>query len=365
MLRRSISIIIIIILCFLAREAKALNTFMTEQSLNYGSESADSFAWTEEKIYIAHGYWTDPHEWMPTNYRLLTIDLKTGNSIVLYDELQSPLHLVKDNDIIYAIFDHYIENDVGEDMFIYEVFELNDLTHPVLQITLDDRVYDTLIYQENFFLVTKNEIIICTKQGEMKLVYTTTNEIYNEIENDHLIIDNDYLYFIEGDTICRINLTSLTVESLVSILMENGSDYNHSYIVIDDILYYWDYDKEATVALDLQNKQQKILSDRFFLFSQYYMGGIIAFEISDMHTISGFEKELIYCPEGKIKYFKLDNGRFDPVANESQIIAELTFGNGTEIPYVFCFGKSVYQDTEKRDYVMDEFEIVLDDNARS
>ena len=357
MIRRSISIITIIILCFLVGKAKALNTFMTEQSLNYGSESADSFAWTDEKIYIAHGYWTDPHEWMPTNYRLFTIDLKTGESAVLYEELQSPLHLVEYNGVIYVVFDHVIQNDMGNISLIYEVFELNDLTHPLLQITLDDRVYDTIIYQDNFFLVTTHEIILCNKQGEMQLIYTTTNEMYNEIENDHLIIENDYLYFIDGDTICRINLTNMAVESLASILMENISDFNHSYIVIDDILYYWDYDQEATVALNLQNKQKRIISDRFFLYSQYYKGGIIAFEISVMHTISGFEKEQIYCPEGIIKYFKLNNGRFDPSLNESYIITNLTYRNGMRMPYAFCYDKSIYQDIAKDKYFIEDFEI--------
>ena len=337
------------------------NSFIEAQCLTFGSWGVDSLAWIDNQVFIAHGYWTNDDDyydsWEPTNYMVSLVNLDNGQNRMCDKSLPGPLYLVSDNEIIYVLIEDI--SDVS-DSYISSIklYRINDYCKPVFEMNLEQRMLDCLVFNEIVYIATRDRILMYDGNSDVQTIYMARNEIQSSIDREHMMVENDYLYFLDGYEICRLDLLSLSIDPLAKTDIINLTDYNHSYVVLNDVLYYWNDSMKATVALDINRHQSRVLSDKRYLFIQYYEGGIVIFEQNGINTQywPAFSKEVLYCPNGMIKWIELEESVFAPNATNSQLIVNIPDSSGElRTPLMICSNNVLFHNPDHTSFSMQTF----------
>lgn len=293
--------------------------FQNNMCETYGG--SDSFAWTDENLFIAHGYWhTDPEKdiaeredlryWVAIHYSLTRVDVRTGEAKTLYENIPAYLlHLMVDEEEerLYSVW----QSD-GDDPYpevkgcqLTEMdYEGNILDR--VEFYIDDDAQDYLLCNKKLYILGRKGIYVWEIENkELYSIYTVQNEITNyiydmqdEITNDiydaHCITDGERLYFHEQTRLLSINLDTYEVETISWISMDESKQYNekmfsllsnerYQYILLGDSIYYNvddPYDIEGMILkkmeIDGTRSVQQITKGKYF-FKQVNEDGVLAF----------------------------------------------------------------------------------------
>ena len=317
--------IVVIMICLTAAGEEC--SFQNNTCLSH--LGCDSYTWTEDTIIIAHGYWYPydgegiaDYSWAAEHY-----------SLTLYDRIQDESIILKTN-IPASMLDVRLVNN---DLFLYCGSIIDGITTCSIekldvktgrhvhgqQIQIQDVILDQLLYESTIYLFGIQHIYAWDiyDNSYWEIYDTMSNE--NHIYRNHAFVQNNILYFQDDQWICGYNIIEKTIKQLVCtdfLQMHHGKrDYylnseiirvlrnKYHFIVLSNILYYYDLDTKATVMIDLDTMEKEIVSEDEFYFIQVGPDGIIAQKrvVSDVTNSSNFE--YVYVP-----YVDKDRPTFDP-----------------------------------------------------
>lgn len=293
--------------------------FQNNMCETYGG--SDSFAWTDEYLFIAHGYWyTDPKKdpldqediqyWVATHYSLTRVDIRTGEAKTLYENIPAyllQLMVDEEEERLYSVW----KSD-GDDPYpevkgcqLTEMdYEGNILDRD--EFYIDDAAQDYLLCNRKLYILGKKGIYVWEIENkELYSIYTVQDEIINyiydmrdEITNDiydaHCITDGERLYFQEQTRLLSIDLDTYEVETIGWISMDESKQHDdkmfsllsnerYQYILLDDSIYYNvddPFDIEGMILNKMEIKGtrsvQQITEGKYF-FKQANEDGVLAF----------------------------------------------------------------------------------------
>lgn len=309
------SIIVLVIICALCH-AVSENSFMQSQDISFTVWSADSFAWNEDGLYIAHGIWTedDMESWTPTGYNILKIQNGTEQIIELYSRIPCfPLYLMQDEGEIYIITVYYDFEQTNDCFAEIRVSQLDDLENPILVCGVDNRVVDLLLFKGNLYVATSDKLYTINNSGVLRCLYSATDRICNKLSSNHMFVDNGFIYFQDGGKICRTSIFDFKTAIIAQCNLVNDSMYHNTFIVLNNELYYYDTDISSTIALNLHTWESRIISPCVYCYHQFTNNGLLIFKVEDFYKRNEtVQNRIHYDSVGSLVNFSLYEGHFAP-----------------------------------------------------
>ena len=281
----------------------AISSLASEDGVISTRYRDDSYAWTSDKIYVSHGYFTDDDEEHqdclgPVHYDVFCADRTTGKAKRLFQSVQAEaVQLFADQDDLYVVsytnhgykdgtneWDFYITTKWYSycDVIVYDTLE--EKTKASYSIAMPEYTKDIAVYDEKLYLIT-DKSIYCCDNGSTSGLYSFDGKSENDLSESHMVFENGRLYFQEDDTIRSIDLAdgSVRTEWMINdightlpfeqaVKLESYAGRKFKYIVANGVIYSYDATVGITMAYDTVSKESFIASLKGYHFSVFTDG---------------------------------------------------------------------------------------------
>lgn len=246
----------------------------------------DAYAWNEDYLFIAHGYFYDTdylYTWESRHYSITSVNRENGETSVLFEKIDGRyVNLFIDGTTLFVIWE--VPGDALNSITVLGLDVYSNIIRFISTISLTANEYlnDAVIYEECAYITTNQRIVRWDTRG-MDTLYTYAGMPNNSFYNNHIIIDGDALYFQEDNFVMSLDLNTWDIRLICEIDVMNAEkgysnyecrfklgDWQYNYIVLDGVIYYYDVELQSTISFDMRKEEMTILSQDeiyFFCFS--------------------------------------------------------------------------------------------------
>ena len=257
--------------------ALAFNSSTDQNCYHEKSGSCNSLAWDEDYIYLAKGWFEDEWDWWSTVFSVYRIDRQSGKTDILINSYpHSFTTIVPDEGKLYLLSESINTNGSERSGLFVSISE--DKLHfsdPVLiDIDLDFESIRGIVIGEGtiYVLTAKHVFMVPTETMQAKTIYSAKTKIINDRYVCQPIIEDDWLYLLDGDMICRVNANGESQTLFSGFNDKMNKTYTHTnqywYVVLNGKLYLWDSKEYCMLEIDVNTHERRKVSEDFYSFDQ-------------------------------------------------------------------------------------------------
>ena len=265
----------------------------------------DSYAWKADKVFFSHGYYTvdnttTQRDLWPIHYDIYCADRLNGYVELLVKNIQADvvqlfvhreeLYIVFYDNHSYVVGSGYWASDITNSWYsschvlLYNAADKNiKLSY---DIAFHEYIRDASIYSGRLYVITDNGIYCCYN-NDTYAIHKFDGKSLNSIYENHMVFDDDILYFQEDDYVCSIDINTGNVKRETAIDDIYSKSYrddktdeyilkNYNHIVVNGLIYYCDEQNGITMAYDTDSKGTFIASYKEYHFLSFTDGIIKA-----------------------------------------------------------------------------------------
>ena len=255
--------------------ALAFNSSTDQNCYHEESGGCNSLAWDEEYIYLANGWFVDEYDWWSTVFSVYRIDRQSGKTDILINSYPHEFtHIIPDGGKLYLLSDCIDTNESERYGLCVSVSE--DKLHFSDAVFIDtdgEAVYGITIGEGIIYaLTTKHVFMIPIDTMQAKTIYSAKTGIKNDRYVCQPIIEDDWLYLLDGDMICRVNANGEGQTLFSGFSGKMNEAYMHTdqywYAVLNEKLYLWDSEEYCMLEIDANTLERRKVSEDFYSFDQ-------------------------------------------------------------------------------------------------
>jgi hypothetical protein len=255
--------------------ALAFNSSTDQNCYHEESGGCNSLAWDEEYIYLANGWFVDEYDWWSTVFSVYRIDRQSGKTDILINSYPHEFtHIIPDGGKLYLLSDWRDTNESERYGLCVSVSE--DKLHFSDAVFIDtdgEAVYGITIGEGIIYaLTTKHVFMVPTETMQAKKIYSAKTKIKNDRYVCQPIIEDDWLYLLDGDMICRVNANGESQTLFSGFNDKMNKTYTHTnqywYVVLNGKLYLWDSKEYCMLEIDVNTHERRKVSEDFYSFDQ-------------------------------------------------------------------------------------------------
>lgn len=307
--KRIMCCMLFFIMCVLLDSAFARSSCINEGNKSLLAGGSNSYAWNEQYVFIAEGYFKDREDyvtWAAPHYRIIRQDRLTQERVVLVEDYPYiGVQMYAEEDSIYLL-----RSNIQAMNDIVDYWELNDSQEPMPEIDPTATEYTFYIERMSFagecqdtmsfdvgeyicdFLTQNGQMYIATESclfgidvcsGKIQKIYTAQSRIKNERINAHMIEDEGFLYIRDGEKIVAVNAHTGEYDVICDFtcLYPMLLRFGHEYLVMNGKIYFWDETSWEMISIDLDSGERICISKDRYYFNQVTDEGISVFCIRE------------------------------------------------------------------------------------
>ena len=255
--------------------ALAFNSSTDQNCYHEQSGGCNSLAWDEEYIYLANGWFEDEWDWWSTVFSVYRIDRQSGKTDILINSYPYPFtHIIPDEGKLYLLsksnaFNYGFCVSISEDKIHF--------SEEVFIDTNGELVYAMAIGEGIIYALTRQHVFMLpTETLQAKSIYTAETRIKNDRYECQPILEDGWLYLLDGERICRVNAEGESQTLFSGFSDKMNEAYFHTdqywYAVLNGKLYLWDSNECCMLEIDVNTLERRKASDDFYSFNQMTEG---------------------------------------------------------------------------------------------
>lgn len=286
------------------------NTFCNDEG------DRESFAWTDEYLFITHGYLNWPEEqfcWIAPRFSLTRVDIEKGVMETLYESINACMpNLLIDEEaqrlyIVWQMKDgyYYYDEDGKSHTFRDEIQVCTliamDYDGTILETDkfyINDYVDDYYLYQKRLYLITNADVFVWDiEKKELHNIYEAQENLYNDMGEAHCLVIGGKMYIQDGASLLNIDLSTYETATLCGIQKPSDEywsnenllsmDRRYRYIALDGSIYFVNKDaffgegfQIVKTEIEGKKRTQRPIEDNY-VFKQVNEDGVLAYSVKD------------------------------------------------------------------------------------